>query len=486
MSRHRPSHSAFGWSRTLRSRLRKVTFKGMDVVAPNWSAARWRRAIPWAFALVVLFFLTETVVSQLLASAIDTAASRIVSDSAPSVVALASARSELHRLQDLTSDYVEGNGREADRERVDASLAALNRAAMTYVRLPFIPGERELWTRVAEDIRQVKVTLERTTHAVERGDRAGARRLAMEDLRQAVDQAGADILSDIELNGRAADEDALMIARRRRESLRAAAALTAVSVALTALVAFLVYRLAAQHDALQREHANMLREANAELEIFASRLSHDIVSPLASTRLAIDWALRAEDDETIQRTLRRGSQGLERATRIAHGLLVLAGAGARPSSTERGNVRSVADEVVDEFRALAEKTGARLEASVPDHVAVACDAGLLTAALSNLVRNALSYLNGAPGKRVDILAVDAGDHVRIEVRDTGPGLPPGTESAVFEPYVRGPGSTQPGLGLGLATVKRIAGAHGGAVGVDSKPGAGCRFWIELPKAAVQG
>jgi signal transduction histidine kinase len=102
------------------------------------------------------------------------------------------------------------------------------------------------------------------------------------------------------------------------------------------------------------------------------------------------------------------------------------------------------------------------------------------------VRNALSYLNGAPGKRVDILAVDAGNRVRIEVRDTGPGLPPGTESAVFEPYVRGPGSTQPGLGLGLATVKRIAGAHGGAVGVDSKPGAGCRFWIELPKAAVQG
>ncbi|HTA17859.1 MAG TPA: HAMP domain-containing sensor histidine kinase, partial [Polyangia bacterium] len=289
---------------------------------------------------------------------------------------------------------------------------------------------------------------------------------------------------DVELNGRAADDDARIISRRRRESLRAAAALVATSVALTAFVAYLVYRLAAQHDALQRAHANMLRETNSELEIFASRLSHDIMSPLASTRFAIEAALKAEDDETIQRTLRRGLQGLERAKRIAHALLEFARAGARPSSTERGDVRCVVAEVVDEFQVLAEETGARLGASVPEPGVVACDEGLLTAALSNLVRNALIYLHDAPEKRVDILAVDAGDLVRIEVRDTGPGLPPGTESAVFEPYVRGPGATQPGLGLGLATVKRIVEAHRGAVGVDSHPGFGSRFWIELPKVAA--
>ena len=459
----------------------------MDAVGLTRSAARWRRVIiPGAFALVVLFFLTGTIVSQRLASAIDAAASRIVTDSAPSVVALASARAELHRLQDLASDYVEGNGRKADRGRVDASLATLNRAVATYVSLPFLPGERELWTRVAEDIRRVKDTWERTVRAVERGDGAFARLLVMGDLRQAVDRAGIDILSDVELNGRAADEDALLIARRRRESLRAAAALTAASVTLTAFVAFVVYRLASQRDALQREHANMLRETNAELEIFASRLSHDIMSPLASTRFAIDAALKAEDDEKVKRTLLLGSRGLERAAHIAQSLFEFARSGARPGPTERADVRRVVDDVVDEFRPLAEGTGARLEASVPEHAAVACDEGLLTAALSNLVRNALTYLRDARDKRVDIRAVDAGDHVTIEVRDTGPGLPPGAESAVFEAYVRGPGSTQPGLGLGLATVKRIVGSHGGAVGVDSQPGAGCRFWIDLPKAAVQG
>ena len=60
----------------------------------------------------------------------------------------------------------------------------------------------------------------------------------------------------------------------------------------------------------------------------------------------------------------------------------------------------------------------------PAHGLVACNEGLLTAALSNLVRNAIAHLDAGPGKRVDIVAADAGDRVRIEVRDTGPASRP--------------------------------------------------------------
>jgi len=438
----------------------------------------------WAFVLVVACFLTETAVSQLLASTIDEAATRIVTDYSPSVIALASARAELHRMQDYVSDHIDSGGDDPDRQRIEASRVELDRAVATYLKLPFIPGERELWKRVATDILDVRRTTDRTLAAVERGDSAGARRLVRDDLRAAVDRASADILSDIELNGSAADSDGRLIARRHRTSMHAAAALTLASIALTVIAALLLYRVSAHHDRLQRRHAALLEEANAELQMFAGRLSHDILSPLSSTRLAIDAALKAESDEGIRRKLQRGASGLDRVTRIAQALFDFARAGARPAPAERGDVRVVVDEVVDEYRPLADGAGACLEASVPARAPVACNEGLLTTALANLVRNAITHLDGAPGKRVDILAVEAGDRVRIEVRDTGPGLPPGSEAIVFEPYVLGPGVAHPGLGLGLATVKRIVETHGGSVGVESHVGAGCRFWMELPKAAA--
>ena len=435
----------------------------------------------WAFALVVACFLIETAVSQMVASTIEGAATRIVTDYAPSAVALASARAELHRLQDVTSDYVDGGARRDDRAPVDASMAAADRAVESYLKLPFIPGERVLWGRVADDIRDVRESMARTLAAAEQGYTETARRLVRTDLRATVDRSSADILSDIELNAGAADTDGRLIEDRRRSSLHAAIALAIASVVLTVLAALLVYRLTAHQEELQRRHAGLLEEANAELEVFASRLSHDILSPLAATRLSIDAALRAETDGAIRKKLERGVSGLERVTRIAQALFDFARAGARADPGEHGDVSAVVAEVVDEYRPLADKSGARLEASAPAPGPVACNEGLLIAALSNLVRNAITHLDGGPDKRVDILAVDAGDRIHIEVRDTGPGLAPGTETRVFEPFVRGAGSEQPGLGLGLATVKRIVETHGGAVGVESHAGAGCRFWMDLPK-----
>jgi signal transduction histidine kinase len=456
----------------------------VNVCAPDELGLPWKRALLWAFALVVGCFLTETVVSQLLASTIDDAATRIITDYSPSVVALASTRAELHRMQDFVSDYVAGGGDTTDRERVAGSMLDLDRSVESYLKLPTIPGERELWGRTANDIVAVRATANQTVAAIEHGDADGAKRLVRQDLRAAVDRASADILSNVELNASAADMDGHLIARRRRTSMQAAIALALASVALTALAALLVYRISMQHDALQRRHAAILAATNAELEVFASRVSHDILSPLSSTRLAIDSALKAEPNEAIRRKLQRGAGGLDRVTRIARALFDFARSGARPGPGERGDVRNVVNEVVDEYRPMADQAGACLDASVPAHGLVACNEGLLTAALSNLVQNAITHLDAGPGKRVDIVAADAGDRVHIDVRDTGPGLAPGSEALVFEPYVRGPDSGQPGLGLGLATVKRIVETHGGTVGVESRVGFGCRFWIELPRATA--
>ena len=73
----------------------------------------------------------------------------------------------------------------------------------------------------------------------------------------------------------------------------------------------------------------------------------------------------------------------------------------------------------------------------------------------------------------------------FEVEDTGPGLPPGAEAQVFAPFVRLPEAKgKAGIGLGLATVKRLVEANGGEVGVASPPGDGARFWFTLPRPVV--
>jgi signal transduction histidine kinase len=86
-----------------------------------------------------------------------------------------------------------------------------------------------------------------------------------------------------------------------------------------------------------------------------------------------------------------------------------------------------------------------------------------------------------PDLRVRVGALAGARSMRFEVVDTGPGLPPGSEDRVFEPYCRLTEGDEQGLGLGLATVKRLVEGHGGHVGVKSTSG-GCTFWFDLPLA----
>lgn len=111
---------------------------------------------------------------------------------------------------------------------------------------------------------------------------------------------------------------------------------------------------------------------------------------------------------------------------------------------------------------------------------VRADATLLARALVNLLRNARQHGGGA----VSLHLAAADGRVRFEVRDDGPGFVPGDEARAFEPFWRGAtadGRPKPsGVGLGLALVRRVAEAHGGAVGAGNRDEGGARVWIEVP------
>lgn len=108
------------------------------------------------------------------------------------------------------------------------------------------------------------------------------------------------------------------------------------------------------------------------------------------------------------------------------------------------------------------------------------DARRVEQVLVNLLINASRY--GGSDTIIQVGAQSDGERVRIFVQDEGPGVPIEEQERIFERYARGSSAQNgsAGLGLGLHIVKTLVELHGGAVGIDSKPGHGARFWFSLP------
>jgi signal transduction histidine kinase len=105
--------------------------------------------------------------------------------------------------------------------------------------------------------------------------------------------------------------------------------------------------------------------------------------------------------------------------------------------------------------------------------------------LSNLLRNALKYLGASRAREVTLAVVPENGTVLFEVIDTGPGVPEEARGRIFDPYVRAAGTQgTPGIGLGLATVKKLAASHGGSAGYRPRSGGGSVFWFELQQARL--
>jgi signal transduction histidine kinase len=145
-------------------------------------------------------------------------------------------------------------------------------------------------------------------------------------------------------------------------------------------------------------------------------------------------------------------------------------------------VKEVLRDVIDEVATRAGELDVSVAVTdVPD-VRVRCSPGLLRIMLVNLTGNAVKYLEGCAERRVQIAAAIEGSSCRIDVEDTGPGIPKEAHQRIFEPFYRVEGTRAPGTGIGLATVRRIVDARGGEVTVESTVGRGSRFRVWLPLA----
>ena len=147
-------------------------------------------------------------------------------------------------------------------------------------------------------------------------------------------------------------------------------------------------------------------------------------------------------------------------------------------------MRAVATGLVEELRPFAAQRQAILRIDDLPDCAVACSPGVLLSVLGNLLRNGLKYLGKAETRQVLLRARRRRGRVLFEVEDTGPGIPAQLGTRIFEPYIRGPDTGAPGLGLGLATVKRLVESHRGSLGVRAGARGGALFWFELDEASA--
>ena len=239
---------------------------------------------------------------------------------------------------------------------------------------------------------------------------------------------------------------------------------------------------------LQAEEKSRLKSA------FMGRLSHDMRTPLAAM-LGMSDLLDRRDCGPEQR-----HTALAYLRRACGALLEMVDDITDHASLEQGEVRlrcrtfdlpACLRACADLYRPAAEAKGLELQLHLAPHLSrqVSGDSFRLRQALGNLVSNAVKFTEQG---RIDVTAggerlASGAFLLRLDVRDSGPGLEPGEEKAVFESFRRGSAAGgKPGTGLGLNIVRTIARRMGGDVLVRSCPGQGCTFTLEVRLAMATG
>jgi signal transduction histidine kinase len=433
--------------------------------------------------VLIAAFIGSTVLVERNAQQVDVSASEIVDNSAPSITELATARTELRRLELGVGHYLSAHfAGLRDSDDFTNRRAAVEQHLATYYKLPMFDDETPLADALERAKHRVYDDVDKVVAAVNADRLDEARRLKIGPLERDSDEVDRLIERLIGVNNNHAAAAATNMRALRARSARLAVLLVTLSVLVgAALLAAAIRAARLYHRALDERRC--LAEARArELDQFATRIAHDLKAPLASVVLGATVAEQYPSE--TQRTLAKIQRASRLMSEMIDALLAVARVEAADRRARSTLVGPVVDVLADEVRAAAQAVNATVSVEpFPATAAVACGSGVLASVLSNLLHNAVKYIVDAPDKRVITLRIsDRAACVRFEVHDTGPGVPPKLAEHVFERYVRGERST--GLGLGLATVKHLVESAGGRLGVHSTAGKGSCFWVELPRAAA--
>ena len=215
---------------------------------------------------------------------------------------------------------------------------------------------------------------------------------------------------------------------------------------------------------------------------FTADAAHELRTPLAALKLQLDMARRAADSAGREAAYDDLDEGVRRASHLVDQLLTLAR--IEPEAMEAGAVDcdlvDIAKEAIVSRAALAASKGVDLGLAQATPAVVHGNPASLGILLNNLLDNALRYTPA--GGRVDVAVEREGDEAWLTVSDTGPGIPADERERVFDRFYRGK-ATEPGSGLGLSIVRRIADAHRATIALDESAGGGLRVTVRFEAAA---
>jgi two-component system sensor histidine kinase/response regulator len=216
---------------------------------------------------------------------------------------------------------------------------------------------------------------------------------------------------------------------------------------------------------------------------------HDMASPIQTIGLAVDLALSGETGpgrENVE-VLSRAADASRSLTEMVNSLLDISRmeAGQMPLHPADADLRHLAEEAAETMGLLAGVKEIRLAVQGPS-VSLRADTDLIRRVFINLIGNALKFT--PPGGGVSITVSAADGLARADVNDTGIGIPEEYHERIFEKFGQieagrpGPGHSS---GLGLTFCRLAVSAHGGKIGVRSRPGAGSTFWLALPMTGAK-
>ncbi|WP_437587886.1 ATP-binding protein [Sorangium sp. So ce1000] len=219
---------------------------------------------------------------------------------------------------------------------------------------------------------------------------------------------------------------------------------------------------------------------------FLGGVAHDLRNPLSALRLSVSFLNDGgpPSEPRVQRTMALVGRQVDRLDRMVGDLLDASRIEAckLDLQVEDRDLRELVQASVELYRPVSPEHPIGL--SLPEApVLVRCDATRIEQVLNNLLSNALKY--SPAGGEVEVVVHGGNGHAEVAVRDHGVGIHPADLAHLFEPFRRLKASAGaiPGTGLGLAVAKRIVEAHGGRLLVESEPGAGSVFRVELPRAS---